>query len=267
LIKFSRMIRKPKAETFLKDRWEKRRRAARHGRYVFIASMPKSGSTFLASALEELLGYRRAWLADGYECNDQNLYFPKLIDTFLLNTVTHQHVRATEPNLELLRQFSIRPVVLVRNIFDVVVSIHDHMFIEDYAFPSFFCDEHYRDLPLPDRLDQIVELAIPWYFNFYVGWWTAIERKAIDALWLSYEDVSADWSAGLLKITEFYRIPKSVEEGERALDLTKQKCYRVTRLNKGVMGRGEAALSGEQKENIRRMARFYPWVDFHRIGL
>jgi hypothetical protein len=255
------------AEDYLRERWQRQKRVSNQGQYVFIASMPKTASTFLASALETLLGYRRVWLADGYERNDQNLYLPRLIDTYSFDTVTHQHLRATGPNIMLLKQFSIQPVVLVRNIFDVAMSIHDHMFKEDYAFPTFYCDEHFRELSLSRRLDQIVELAIPWYFNFYVGWWTAAEDKNLDILWLTYEDLIADWGGGLVKVADFYGTRKSAGEAETALDLTKQQSYKVTRLNKGIAGRGKAALTDEQIARIRGMARFYPWVDFRPIGI
>ena len=116
------------------------------GTFVFIASMPKSGSTFMARVMEQLTGYPYVALTYGYERDEQNLYLPTLIDTFGRGSVTHQHVRATGPNLELMREFKVRPVILTRNLFDVVISIRDHLLSEGPEFPTFYCDNEFVDI-------------------------------------------------------------------------------------------------------------------------
>ena len=40
--------------------------------------------------------------------------------------MTHQHCRATEANVQLMQAFGIRPVVLVRDLHDVIVSLRDY---------------------------------------------------------------------------------------------------------------------------------------------
>ena len=127
------------AENGLKRALSYKKRFSKKRDHLFVACMPKSGSTFLANALSELTGYRYVNLAYAYERSEQNLYLPKLIDSFSFGSVTHLHVRATESTIDLMKMFSIRPVILVRNIFDIVVSIRDHMFNEGFEFPTFFC--------------------------------------------------------------------------------------------------------------------------------
>jgi hypothetical protein len=133
--------------------------------------MPKSGSTFLANALSEVTGYPQVQLCFGYERHEQDLYLPRLVDACRKDTVTRHHMRATKFNTALLKKFNIKPVILTRNLFDVVPSIRDHLFREGFEkFPCFYCTERFADLSEEKQLDCIIDLALPWYFNFYVSW-------------------------------------------------------------------------------------------------
>lgn len=244
-----------------------KRRFSNRRDHLLVACMPKSGSTFLVNALSELTGYRYVYLAYAYERSEQNLYLPKLIDSFSFGSVTHIHLRATESTIDLMKMFSIRPVILVRNIFDIVVSIRDHMFNEGFEFPTFFCDENFEDLDEKSQFDFIIEQGIPWYFNFYVSWHKAISEKRIEGLWLIYEEVVSDWHKTLRVVADFYGIDKADEEIDHALQQTAIKSKKKIRFNKGVVGRGLTFLTKEQRDRIVSMARFYPWIDFSKIGI
>ena len=252
----------------LKAAFAIKKRVVRHGDYIFVACMPKSGSTFMANALSKLTGYRYVNLAYAYERNEQNLYLPKLIDSYGFGSVTHQHLRATDANIELMNTFSIRPVILVRNIFDIVISIRDHMFQEGFEFPAFFCNEHYRELSEKEQLNFIIEQGLPWYFNFYVSWYVAtILSKRIEALWLTFEEVISNWEEALSTVIGFYGIKKNDKEIEKALEQTKNMSRKKTRFNKGKVGRGSSILTNAQRDKIVSLSRFYPWVDFSKIGI
>ena len=98
-----------------------------HHKHLIVACMPKSGSTFLASALTHATGYSNVVLAFGFEQNEQDLYLPALIRNSGFDTVTQQHMRATDPNLRLLAAFHMAPIVLVRNLEDITISLYDHL--------------------------------------------------------------------------------------------------------------------------------------------
>ncbi len=255
------------ATTGVRVGWLVKRLMPVRGPYIFLASMPKSGSTFMATALAELTGYRYVGLSDAYERHDQNLYLPKVIDVYGSGSVTHQHIRATAANLDLMRRFHIRPVVMVRNLFDVVVSIRDHLLKEGFAFPTMYCDERFLDLDERTQLDFIIDLSMPWYLNFYVSWYVASQKAAVPTLWLRYEDAIRDWGAAVKQIADFYGLERSEEEIQRALERTGRYDRRKIRLNKGVAGRGARTLTRAQQQRIVRLARYYPWVDFSAIGI
>ncbi|MBD3291231.1 hypothetical protein GF337_20690 [candidate division KSB1 bacterium] len=251
----------------VKASWILKKYASKPHPFIFIACMPKSGSTFMVNSLSELTKYPYVSLSSGYERNDQNLYLPYLIDSYNIATVTHQHIRATEPNLILFNKFNIKPVIVVRNIFDVVTSIRDHFFKEGYAFPTIYANEKFTELDEESQYDFIIELGLAWYFNFYVSWYEAAESGRVETLWITYEQAILDWNDVLKKITTFYKIKKTDADIQDALNRTMNRGSGNIRLNKGVAGRGKKTLTQKQQEKIKNFARFYPWVDFSKIGL
>jgi hypothetical protein len=238
------------------------------GPYVFLACMPRTASTFLSEALCELTGFKRAELADAYVENEQELDLPRLLDAYGYGTVTQQHVLANARTVELMQRYSIRPIVLVRNVFDVVISIRDFLHTEGCGkWPTFFCvDERFRELDEATQLEQIVELGLPWYFDFFVSWAEATRGKALETLWVTYEDAVGDWHGTLARIAAFYGIERDADAIELALERTRARASAL-RLNKGITGRGETLLHASARERVERYARFYSDIDFSPIGL
>jgi len=227
--------------------------------------MPKSGSTYLVTTLAEVTGYLRFFL--GYDfLNEQDLYLPKLIDSYSMNIICHQHARATIPNLHLLREFSIRPIVLVRNLCDVVVSLRDHLERESMATPTFSVSREFFDLSMEAQYDCIIEHGMPWFFSFYVSWFEAQKNGEIDLLWVRYEDLMADKEATVKKILEFQGIQRTGDQIAEAVARTTGQGEK-TRRNVGVSGRGQQILTELQVNRVHELARFYPWVDFAPLNL
>ncbi len=94
----------------------------------------------------------------------------------------------------------------------------------------------------------------------------AEKQKRLEVHWLSYEDLVADKPSRVLKVFEFYGLGaarRGVEQRIREIESEERKI----RFNKGVTGRGRAGLNDRQKEQVRRLTRYYPSTDFCRIGL
>jgi hypothetical protein len=242
----------------------------RNRQFTYVTSIPKSGSTFLANALSQVTGYPLVQLCYGYERHEQDLYLPRLVDACRKNTVTRHHMRATKFNTALLRKFNIKPVILTRNLFDVVPSVRDQLFREGFEkMPGVYCTERFADLTEEGQLDCIVDMFMPWCVHFYVSWFDAAQSKQLPMLWLRFEDVRNDWPASLAAILEFYGIEKSNAAINEAIERTYELDRAVTRLNVGEAASScrKARLSERQKQRIAGLARFYPWVDFSPVGL
>ncbi len=274
--KIEKLISEPRAvlhqsERLVRSIWKLTKLLSKRGQYVFIACMPKTASTFLSFVLSELTGFTRVTLYEGLERTEQEPYLPKIIDAYSFPSVTQQHMKATRYNLRILRAFSIKPVILVRNIFDIPISLREYFFEEGlHKSFAFFANKNFADLDEQTQLDCIIELSLPWFIDFYVSWFEACRTGRIDAMWLTYEEAVTDWKATLQKVLNFYKIKKSDQEIEDALQKTlgkgSQKVVNI-RLNKGFAGRGRLALTQSQKDKIIGLTRFYPWVDFTRLGI
>src|SRR5439155_18240422 len=143
-------------------------------------------------------------------------------------------VCANSRTVGLMRDFGIRPVVLVRNVFDVVVSIRHFLLTEGCGkWPTFFTtDERFRQLDEPTQYEQIVELGLPWYFDFFVSWAGVAREGALETMWLTYESAAADWAGALQRIAEFYDLDARAAAIDTALERTTAKAA-SPRLNQG----------------------------------
>jgi hypothetical protein len=234
------------------------------GRHIFIACAPKSGSTFLKNVLLALSGYRDAFMVNSGSQFEQELYLPTLCHTAPFDTVTQQHCRASDINVHLLQAFEIRPVVLVRNILDSVMSLFD--FYSGGAFANSYFREDFQSLDRETKLDLIIDNLVPWYFQFVASWSLAERNKRVELMWLSYEEMIKDKAGSIRKVLGFYGLgapAKGVEYTIKQIESQKER----TRFNKGVAGRGEIGLNHAQKDRILRLARYYPSTDLSRLGV
>jgi hypothetical protein len=227
--------------------------------------MPKTGSTFLTNTLSELTGFEKYGLSFRFRNNEQELYLPHLIDTYSRGIDTQQHVRANESTLQLLESFNIRPVILVRNLFDIIVSLYDHLHKDSLEMPMFLVNDQFYSLGnAKKRYDFIIEMGLPWYFSFYVSWYYACQHSRIKALWVTYEEVMRDKVAALKSIIDFYGIEKTDDEIRLSIERSSRGNIR---LNKGISGRGKSELTKEQQGKIIKYTKYYPGIDFSKIGI
>ncbi len=241
-----------------------RRTFSKRAHCLFITAMPKSASTFVVASLAEATGYLRFFLGQNH-LDEQDLYLPKLIDSWSMNIVCHQHTRATKPNLERMAEFRIRPVVLTRDVFDCLVSLRDHLENESAATPTFIAPDGLLARQRSVQLDALAELAAPWYLSFFAMWKEAELRGDTDVHWLGYADVMADANAALNGVLEFYGLNDAAGGLGDALERVRGGAD--TRKNRGTSGRGREQLSAEQIERIGKLSRHWPHIDFSPIGI
>lgn len=226
--------------------------------HLLVACMPKSGSTFLSAALANLPGFQGVGLSPGYGRREQELDPLLMLFNHRTNYVAQQHVRYSATTEMWRQNFGIKPVVLVRGIFDVIPSIRDHFRREDTVAPMGYVTQEMAEWE-DSKLDYfIATMLIPWYFNFYRSW---LDCK--DKLMVRYEDLNADSVSVVRRIVEHHGLGFSRETIESAVNKAQGG---FTRRNQAIVGRGQG-LGEEVKARIYEMADFYPGVDFSPIGI
>lgn len=234
--------------------------------HIMISAFPKSGSTFLSRTIENLMSYEGVSLNYpsyfDHTDTEESLSLPRIVDYLHFNTVSHQHIRASKDVILLLQKYNIKPIILVRNIYDVLVSLKDHFHNESPVRPFLYSDETFLSKPEEEQIDMLVELAVPWYINFYVSWVKAKESLG-KVYFLNYETLMSSKAEEITKILNYFEYDKNVQEISSSIEQIDGK----SRKNVGIRGRGVQLLTESQKNKIIQMTRFYPEIDFSLMGI
>ncbi|MFM9903962.1 MAG: sulfotransferase domain-containing protein, partial [Pyrinomonadaceae bacterium] len=197
--------------------------------------------------------------------NEQELDLPQFVKFGTANTVTQQHARASEPNIQIMQAFGVRPTILVRNIFDTTVSLLD-FYTKGFVFSTYFDKAEFLSFDEEQKIDLLIEFVLPWYFQFVASWQRAEQEKRLEMNWVTYEEMIADKAATVARILAFYGIKVPADSIEQKIASVESK-KEQNRMNKGIAGRGMTVLSDSHRKRIGKLARHFPSADFSIIGL
>lgn len=222
--------------------------------HILIACMPKSASTFLATAIASMKGFRRYRLIPDYGAREQELCETRLSRYNRRTYIAQHHLRHSDWTRKLIHQYGLTPVVTVRDLADTAISLRDHFRREPQGQgPTARLLPHHADLP-DEQLDEaIVRLTMPWYINFYVGWCLAGDVPIYD-----YAEYTTDPAHVISKILEHANCAMPRQDIEQALGSVHKE--QVAQFNVGVSGRG-SQLGDAAKQSLLKMIDVYE--DFH----
>jgi hypothetical protein len=229
---------------------------------LLLACFPKSGSTFLASILAGLPGFQKVSLVPDYGRREQELSLELLLTAQRSygHFVAQHHLRCSQETRRLIALFSLQPIVLVRNLQDVVVSIRDHI-----QHGGTVIAQAYIPPDAPQWNNQRIELFIadmilPWYFNFYASW-----TDYPDRVQLTYEELVADPASAVRRLRNELDLVATDAEVQTAVETA---CLQPgsTRFNVGLCGRGKELPVGVVSR-IQELASYYRFLDLSPLGL
>lgn len=129
---------------------------------------------------------------------------------------------------------------------------------ESVVFPMVYASPDFGQWEDARLEGFIVDMIIPWYFNFYLSW---LETE--DKLVLTYEDLNRDPFSVVSRILHQCDISCSDEEIRTAISKSHSQ---ATRKNRAIIGRGQN-LAESARQSIYKMARYYDGVDFSPLGI
>jgi hypothetical protein len=225
--------------------------------HLLVACMPKSASTFLTGALAGLPRMRRAQLTWTFERREQVLDEIQLARYDLDAYVSQVHLRYSAHVGRAIAEYGLTPIVLTRNIFDIVASFRDHIRNESPHSPVVYLNEESAKLPDQALEELLAEIAVPWFINFYVSW------QNVDCLRVDYDTLRSSPAEVIRAVCN--RTPRKFSDSEIANAIERART-KGSRFNKGVSGRG-AGISPKARETIISFARHFPDTDFRPIGI
>jgi hypothetical protein len=220
------------------------------GKHILIACMPKSASTYLCGIISALPEMNQMNLVAGHHRREQELCPLQCALGHHMNYVAAHHVRYSRTTQDLLTSYKIFPVLLVRNIFDCVVSLRDHLLRESLDIPQAYVPRNFHDLGVPGQYDFIIEFILPWYASFFASW-SEYDGPSVG---LVYEQLIQDFPAAVARIVRAV----SIEATRQDIGLAISKVSpRERRFNIGRVGRGKDELTFDQIDKIRRQFSYF----------
>ncbi|MDA8561859.1 sulfotransferase domain-containing protein [Gammaproteobacteria bacterium] len=231
---------------------------------ILLSCFAKSGSTYLSEIFSSMKNYERSSLTNFHDRREQELDPYSLLYSHanMKNYVSQLHVRYHLATKNYINFFNLKPIVLVRNIFDVVISFKEHLLNESVKVPQAYVPDDYIGWDEIKQLDFIVEMIVPWYFNFFVSWKDS--HKENKAIFITYEELNKDVFSVVKKINDYHNLDLSDVEINNAIIKANENKASI-RKNVAVIGRGEI-LSQDLKNKIIAYSKFYN-TDFGLMGL
>lgn len=262
----------PVSSMFTVDAWGKSLAMARMvavntvSKRILVASAPKTGSTFIAGALERTYTLARVSLTllsarsyghyqFGGGLRDHDVDELALITTAYAQNgyVAHHHMIGSPYLGKQCQLYGITPIVTRRNLFDTFVSFDDHIMKlrgtgVDIPYLHFGFPEAWYDMEFEDRLDFLLDHQLPWYTRYYASWQLSQQERYLDPLWVDYEtDILGPKQALAEKLVARLRADEAsiptltAELGKSGVNDDK--------FNKGIAGRG-SKITGRNRQKI-----------------
>lgn len=177
---------------------------------ILLASMHKSGSKHIRLTLLRMLdGFIKANLTvnvGGNYSDEHRLVDEELAELLKAgrNRVFLHHIKASPTNLRILKKYPVRPIVIMRNALDCLVSLRDaYNSIDESGAGLVPSEGNWGTWDEEQKFKWLVYNALPWYYSFYLSWKIA----DISCLNVWYEEHFKD------QISSFRRILEHVFEG------------------------------------------------------
>jgi hypothetical protein len=231
--------------------------------FVMLAFAPKAAGTFFREAAIEAIGGHLFRAVHAQGGRDATLYLPSFITAFLdkdhTRPVAHVHMQALISNRHFIDAFDLKPVIMIRNIPDMLASYWDMLEKDVVArhdglncrIPSDFLDMSHAE-----KADFMVDIMGPWYASYFASWKTYAEAAPGRVLVLRYADFCADPATALHATLTHSGHQVSRDRCEAALDKVWRNKEQF-RFNKGVVGRGREYFTTGQIKGLSRQLSYY----------
>ena len=236
--------------------------------HIAIIGAPKTGSTFLFQTLALLTRFEPISVlqtANGrVVASEADLGRADFIASSGKSFIIREHLPPNQNTLTLLERAKLRPIILVRNLNDTIVSLAEEWarqwrtvahIVEVDGFHLQFCGaipwtfiQRFLKASPSERFDRVIEVALPWLCAFASGWSLISARRPSFARIIGYDVIAADPHTVVRTICHDLGLSAigDINDAVEAVLSDRQR----SNFNVGRSGRGRELLSVRQREQV-----------------
>jgi len=221
---------------------------------ILVAGPMKCGSTYVAQWLALYFGLERRYPLAYWGRKEQNLDPATMESLKGASFVLQLHSKPYLPLMRWLTEAEVQQVFLWRNIADALVSLDEHIRLEDHRVPACYIHDRakYSSWPAEERYAFLIRHAGPWFIQFYLMW------KQADATLRIFK---AHYEQLLNCPSQFFERLITALAGEvdnAFLAALAGRRLENTRFNQGVSGRSMRLFSARNKWQLERLLSEHP---------
>lgn len=249
-------------QPFSAQKWQGTLAAYSTNKIVAVIASPKSGSTYVSNVIARHCKLPSRRLCFAYASNEHDLYLPALVTAKITGGVSQLHMRATPHNLQLIKAFNVKSIVLTRNIFDTLASFQRDIKkklsaqipgqgLLGYSFVWLM--PHMLKLSDEQLMDYCIDFYVPWFLNFIVSWnqWRNDERICF----LRYETLMENKPAAFVRIFELLGYDPNVSPDLLGMNFLENS--KIVAAAGGKTGYGLDVLTAKQRTAIEAKFRYF----------
>lgn len=239
---------------------------------IVLTFAPKAAGTYLRTAAIIAADGQIVRTVHAQGGRDAQFYLPTFLAYYRggvtpYTLVTHVHMQALPANRYLIDALSLKPIIMLRSVPDMLASFLDMLVNDENArieglnctIPADFTQMNHEA-----RADYVIDMVAPWYASYFATWRDYVESDPHRTHVARYRDFLEKPGKVLQHLLEHAGVPQSRKQCEDALKIAWAD-RSTLRYNKGVAGRGAEYFTKEQRERITRLlSRFKsldPWMN------
>lgn len=222
-------------------------------RFVFIAGLPKSGTTWMENLIESIPGYKRLAPFDPELKLSEHILDPLLLEkippkgNFFLKT----HIEARPEGVEALKLYRVPTLIMVRDLRDQCVSRYFHVLNQ----PSHRHHEFYKSNSQEIAFNHCLQITVSEYAEWIRGWLSVLKEKRNLFKLIRYEDLRKDVASCFKEVLVHFDINIVDATTEKIIEDVTNKARKSRDLKKGI----------RDGTNTFRSGKIGEWRDFFTV--